>query len=79
MSENVTVIIDHDHQSRIDDLADQLRAVGMRVDQVLGAVGVITGTLIDDAQRSTISRIPGIAGVEDQNVFQLPPSDSDIQ
>lgn len=78
MSESVTVTIDHDHQSRIDDLADQLRAAGMRVDQVLGAVGVITGA-VTDAQRSAISRIPGVAGIEDQNVFQLPPPDSDIQ
>lgn len=78
MSQSVTVTIDDDQLSRIDDLADQLRAAGMRVDQVHGAVGVITGE-VTEAQRATISRIPGVASIEDQNTFQLPPPDSDIQ
>lgn len=78
MSRSVTVTIDHDHLLCIDDLAHQLRTAGMHVDQVLDAVGVITGSVTDD-QRSVISRLPGVAGIEDQNMFRLPPPDSDIQ
>lgn len=78
MAESVIVMIDHDHQSRLDELADQLRAAGMRVDQVLGAVGIITGA-VTQAQRAVIALMPGVAQIEDQNIFQLPPSDSDLQ
>jgi hypothetical protein len=78
MSDSITVTVHDDHLGRIEELADQLRAAGMQVHQVLGAVGIITGEAAD-AQRSAITRVPGVIGVEDQRVFRLPPPHSDIQ
>ncbi|MDQ4104006.1 MAG: ketohydroxyglutarate aldolase [Actinomycetota bacterium] len=62
---------------RINDLAN-LRAAGMQVHQVLGSAGIITGA-VTDAQRPAITQVPGVASVETQQEFQLPPPDSDIQ
>ncbi len=78
MPDSITVTVDDDHVGRIDDLANQLRAAGMQVHQVLGVVGIITGA-VTDAARPAIAQVPGVASVENQQGFQLPPPDSDIQ
>lgn len=78
MPERVTVTVDDEHLDRIEDLADQLRAAGMQVHQVLRSVGIITGEVAGPA-RPAIARLPGVASVEDQRIFQLPPPDADIQ
>ncbi len=77
MDDRVTVTVQDDQLPRIDELADRLRAVGMRVDQVLHAVGVITGS-VPSAQRVMIETVPGVAAVEDETTFQLPPPDAEI-
>lgn len=78
MPHSITVTVDDDHLDRIEDVADQLRASGVQVHQVLGSVGIITGE-VTDAQRPAITQVSGVASVEDQQAFQLPPPDSDIQ
>ena len=78
MPNSITVTVDDDHLGRIEDVADQLRASGVQIHQVLGSVGIITGE-VTDAQRPAIAQVPGVASVEDQQAFQLPPPDSDIQ
>jgi hypothetical protein len=78
MPHSITVTIADNHISRIADLADQLRATGMRVHQVLDSVGIITG-VVTDAQRRAIAQVPGVASVENQHTFHLPPPGSDIQ
>lgn len=78
MPNSITVTVDDDHLDRIEDVADQLRASGVQVHQVLGSVGIITGE-VTDAARPAITQVPGVASVEDQQTFQLAPPDSDIQ
>ncbi len=78
MSDRVTVTVQDDHLAHIDELADRLRNAGMRVDQVLRPVGVITGS-VSSAQRRMIETVPGVAAVEDETTFQIPPPDADIQ
>jgi hypothetical protein len=72
------VTVHDDQLPRIDELADRLRDAGMRVDQVLHPVGVITGS-VPSAQRVVIETVPGVAAVEDETSFQLPPPDAEIQ
>ena len=79
MSGRITVTVTEGQQPNIHELADRLRAAGMRVDQVLPAVGVITGSVDSSAQRSLIEQQAGVAAVEDQTTFQIAPPDSDIQ
>jgi hypothetical protein len=78
MSDKVTVTVHDDQLAHIDELADQLRAAGMRVDQVLHPVGVITGS-VPSTRRAMIEAVPGVAAVEDETTFQLPPPDAEIQ
>jgi hypothetical protein len=78
MSDRITVTANDDHVGRIDDLAERLRAAGMRVDQVLRQVGVITGS-VDRSRRAAITSVPGVAVVEDDEPVQLAPPDADIQ
>jgi len=78
MSKSITVTVHDDHLDRIDAIADQLRAAGMQVDQVLSSTGIITGE-VADTQRQTIAGLPGVAAVENEQEFQLPPPDAGIQ
>jgi hypothetical protein len=78
MSDRVTVTVQDDHLAHIDELADRLRNAGLRVDQVLHPVGVITGS-VPSAQRSVIETVPGVAAVEDETTFQVPPPDAGTQ
>jgi hypothetical protein len=78
MRRPVTVTVSASHVGAIDALVAQLRQAGMDVEQVLGALGVITGS-IDDAQLAAIEALPGVAAVEEQASFQLPPPDAELQ
>jgi hypothetical protein len=74
---SVVVTVDASHVPTIAAIAAKLRAKGMSVDAVLDATGMITGRYAKPS--STLRRIPGVAGVEDQPHIQLPPPDSDVQ
>lgn len=74
MDERITVTVSGDP----DAVAEQLRAAGMNVDQVLSEVGVITGSAAA-GQQASLAEIPGVVSVEAEHGFQLPPSDAEIQ
>lgn len=61
-----------------EPVAEQLRAAGMTVEQVLGAVGIITGS-IDAERRASLAAVPGVVAVELDRPVQLAPPDSEIQ
>ena len=75
MSEEQVVISVADDQ--VDDMAsvvEALRHAGLRVDEVLDSVGVVTGTVDGDALGS-LSTVPGVLEVERSRAYQLPPDD----
>jgi hypothetical protein len=74
----VSVTVADDHLGRIDEIVAELRREGMRVDQVLKEVGVITGSVPDDRLHA-LDAVPGVESVEGTTTFQLPPPDSPIQ
>jgi hypothetical protein len=78
MTSRITVTIDDDHLGRADEVADELRAAGMTVEQVLSTVGIITGS-VGPAERASLEAVPGVAAVEDETTFQIPPPDAEIQ
>ncbi len=78
MTTRITVTIDDDHLARADEVADQLRAAGMTVEQVLGTVGIITGS-VGPGQRASLEAVPGVAAVEDETTFQIAPPDAEVQ
>lgn len=75
MGEEVVISVADD---RIDDMSavvEELRAAGLRVNEVLHSVGVVTGT-VDGRALAHLSTVPGVAEVERSHTFQLPPPDS---
>ena len=74
MDERITVTVTGD----ADAVAEQLRAAGVNVEQVLGEIGVITGS-VPAGRRAALADVPGVLSVEAEQGFQLPPSDAEIQ
>lgn len=77
-SRAVTVTVADAHLARVADVADRLRAAGMEVEQVLAKIGVITGT-VAAGRLSALETVKGVAGIERQTRFQLPPPDAEVQ
>jgi hypothetical protein len=78
MRRHVTVTAADSHAGALDDLAERLAQAGMQVEQVLGALGVITGSL-EDEQLAAVAGLRGVAAVEEQATFGLAPPDADVQ
>ncbi len=78
MREKITVTVDDAHLGQVGSLADQLSSAGMDVEQVLGEVGIITGSAPSES-RAALEGLAGVSAVERENSFQLPPSDSEVQ
>jgi hypothetical protein len=78
MSDRIKVTAADDQMAQLDELADRLRAAGMEVDEVHRPIGIITGSVSSSARHS-LQKLPGVAAVEDETTFQLPPPDADIQ
>ena len=74
----VTVTVDDDHLDDLEGVAEKLRAEGLEVDQVLGDIGIITGSVPSD-KRESVGGVEGVAAVEDEIDFQLPPPEAGIQ
>jgi len=58
--------------ARIHEVAAQLRSKGMKVDSVLEATGMITGTYANEP--SALSRVKGVTGVEEAPIQLRPQS-----
>jgi len=74
----ITVTVADAHLASIDDVAVRLREAGMEVETVLAAIGIITGSVADD-RLAALEAVPGVAAVEEQTDFQIPPPESDVQ
>jgi hypothetical protein len=74
----ITVTVDDTHLRSIRTVARSLEQTGMRVDQVMAAVGVITGS-VDSGSESTLSEVPGVASVDRSVSYQLPSPDAAVQ
>jgi hypothetical protein len=74
----VTVTVDDAHAGSIDAVAARLRDAGMDVERVLPAIGVITGS-VDASRLHLVEAADGVASVEEQASFKLPPPGADVQ
>jgi hypothetical protein len=74
----VTVTVADSHVAGMEDLVERLRQAGMEVDAVLAAIGIVTGS-VPATRMPAIRALPGVAAVEEQTTFQIPPPDADVQ
>jgi hypothetical protein len=56
----------------MDAVAGRLAAAGVTVDQILSTTGIITGS-VDDQAVGTLGGLTGVAAVEPDADFQIPP------
>jgi hypothetical protein len=72
----VVITLEPGHVAAIGDVAGALRAAGLRDEQILEAVGVITGRA-DDLE--PLRRIPGVGTVEVSRAIDIGPPDAPVQ
>jgi hypothetical protein len=74
----IIVTVSDEKLKNIYEVADELAAKGMKVDQVMPVTGVITGSS-SSAKMSALKKVDGILSVEEEAVAYLPPPDSPVQ
>lgn len=74
----VSVSVDNTHLPQIEQISQQLKSLGMNVEQTLSTIGVINGSISSDKLNS-LYQIKGVQSVEPQQGYQLAPPSSDIQ
>jgi hypothetical protein len=74
----VSIAVDEAHQAQIVEVAAALQAQGLKVEQTMPTIGVITGT-VDSSQINGLSQVAGVIAVEQEQGVQLPPPEADIQ
>jgi hypothetical protein len=75
---DVSVAIDDANLTRFDAVVRQARRAGLRTNQVLKEIGVVTGSIEAD-KLPALRKVKGIASVEINRDIQLPPPESDTQ
>lgn len=75
---NLSITVDDAHLKQILEVAQALKSAGMNVEQVMDAVGVITGSC-DEQEVETLSQVEGVLNVEPQQDYQLAPPNADVQ
>jgi hypothetical protein len=75
---HVSVTVADGHREGMDGVVESLRATGMQVEQVLGSLGIVTGSAPDDAL-DALRGVEGVDSVDEQLSYQLPPPDSPVQ
>ncbi|MGJ9403156.1 hypothetical protein [Arthrobacter sp. KK5.5] len=74
----ITVTVDSEHADRVEEVASHLSGAGMRVDRVLGSLGMVSGTA-DDACRPALDAVAGVASIDVQLEVAIAPPEDDIQ
>lgn len=74
----ITVVVEEAHRPATDAVCARLRAEGMRIEQVLTLLGLVTGELPED-RLPAVRRVEGVSSVGRQGSFRLPPPDAAVQ
>ncbi len=77
-NEQVSISVADAFLDRFADVVKRIEQAGLKVDQQLDTIGVITGS-IDSDDIGKLDQVEGVAAVERSRGFQLPPPDSSIQ
>ena len=75
---DVLVTLDEGQAERAATVADDLRAAGLDVTQVLADIGVVTGS-VDPSRLNDLAGVSGVASVEPSREVQLPAPDEPVQ
>jgi hypothetical protein len=71
----VSLSVSDSHVSRLKDVAQAAKKVGMKVDQQLDALGVLTGS-IDQSKLAQLRRVDGVSSIEEEREVSIPKPDN---
>lgn len=74
----LSVSVDDQHLDRFPEVVKRCKAAGLKVEEQMDAIGVITGS-IDASKVDALQQVEGVAHVEQSRSFQIPPPDSPVQ
>ncbi|HBE31723.1 MAG TPA: ketohydroxyglutarate aldolase, partial [Cyanobacteria bacterium UBA11368] len=69
---------DDNHIDRMAEVVQNLQSVGLKVEQLMEGLGIITGSC-DQTKVEEISQVEGVSHVEPDRQYQLAPPTADIQ
>lgn len=75
---HVIVTVDDRDLPAIAKVADSLKRKGLKNLTVMDAIGIIAGDA-DAEVIDALRAVRGVAGIEEEGTFQLPPPDAPIQ
>jgi len=78
VTQKVNVSVDQSQLDRFAEIVERVRRAGLKVDQQLDTIGVVTGS-IDSRKVARLRKVEGVAAVEADLTIQLPHPDSPIQ
>ena len=76
--ENVTISVADDHLSRFPEVVQRVQQAGVKVEQQLGNIGVVIGS-IDSEKLADLNEVEGVAAVEPSRDIHIAPPDNDLQ
>jgi hypothetical protein len=75
--EDVNVSVADDHLGRFDEAVQRMEQAGLKVQQTLPAIGIVSGA-IDASKIDNLEKLPEVSGVERSRTVRIPPPDSDV-
>ncbi len=72
----IVITVEDTHLDRIDDVAERIRELGVHIDEILKATGLICGST--GGRLTELKKVPGVMSVEDQPTFEIPPPDAPV-
>ena len=79
MSEiSLLISVDDRHKDRLSEVIENCEKLGLKVEQRLDAIGVVTGS-IDSANVDAIKQVEGVSSVEPSREIKIAPPDSKLQ
>ena len=77
-AETVNVSVADGHLGRFPDVVRRMERAGLKVEQQLEAIGVVSGS-IDPARLPDLEQVQGVLAVERTRDVRIAPPESDVQ
>jgi hypothetical protein len=74
----VIIAVSDEYYDRFPEVVAAAKDAGLEVEREMPVVGVVSGS-IDDEKLPELSKLRGIASVEQDRVYRIAPPDSELQ
>lgn len=74
----LSVSVADEHRHRFADVVKKIKKAGMKVEQELDNLGIVTGS-IDSEKLNSLHKVEGVSSVEEEREYQIPPPEDNIQ